>query len=510
MGAGRTMFTRLNEMLVRGTSAGARLHVGAQQRVGTLANVSGTLAVDTLNDGRIEARGANAFLTLSTPFIRNAGVLGAYDGGVLTLRDAGAVALLVDNTAGLIEAGAGGRVVLSDGHPSTAQFTTLRGGTLGGSGRFDVARLVFLDGATGGALTIADGATVRAGSQAGLYVAGRIVNHGTIDLRDDTNFLSGAGTLWVVGDITVDGSGQVQFSARDEMRIAGTDGNALLRVGGEQAIVAQANTNGLVRVDLANDGVIEARGANAFLTLDTDSVVNRGRIGAEEGGTLRVGAPLGRTVIDNRSGELHAGAGGRLILQGATHPSHTATTVIRGGEINGTGTVFMNGRVTLTDGVVLSPGNSPGVLTVDGNLALDPLGALEIELFGATLGTEYDQLLVRGQLSLAGTLDLLLPSAFRPTSTDVFTVLSATQLVGAFDNVRNGRIEFRYGSFDVLADRTSFRLVNFVAAVDPVGVPAPPVLPLLLGGVLLALTARRKGHTWGPGRRRQTIPGAGC
>jgi hypothetical protein len=92
----------------------------------------------------------------------------------------------------------------------------------------------------------------------------------------------------------------------------------------------------------------------------------------------------------------------------------------------------------------------------------------------------------------------------------VFTVLSATQLVGAFDNVRNGRIEFRYGSFDVLADRTSFRLVNFVAAVDPVGVPAPPVLPLLLGGVLLALTARRKGHTWGPGRRRQTIPGAGC
>ena len=274
------------------------------------------------------------------------------------------------------------------------------------------------------------------------------------------------------------------------MRIAGTDANALLRLGAEQTLVATSDTFGLVRVDIVNDGVVEARGPNTFLDVDTDSVVNRGRIGAEAGATLRIGTPLAQTVIDNRSGELHADAGSRLILHGVSHPSHTGTTVVRGGEINGTGTVFTHTYVSFTDGVTFAPGNSAGLLTVEGNLAFDRLGALEIELFGTTVGGEYDQLQVRGRARMDGLLAVLLPSTFRPSFTDVFTVLTATELVGSFANVRNGRIDFLFGSFDVSADRTSLRLLNFVAS--PAIVPAPAPLQLLLAGVTtLALCMRR-------------------
>ncbi len=491
-GTGQVQFGFGNEMRIKATDAAARLRVGEAQTIVARAGTTGVFDAHTTNLGRIEARGANAFLAMPTAFIRNAGTIGAFDGGVLTLRDSGTASAVVHNTGGRIEAGAGSRVVLSEGHPSSSLRTTIRGGTLAGAGRFDVLKDLVLDGQTDGALTISAGATVRSYAGTGLFLTGRIVVDGTIDLADTTNFTSGAGTLWVDGDAFVDGSGRVQFGVGNEMRIAGVNSSALLHVGAEQTLVALTNTAGLVRVDVVNDGVIEARGPNAFLDIDTDSIVNRGRIGAEAVSTVRLGTPLARAVIDNRGGELHVGAGSRLFLHAVTHPSHTGTTVIRGGEINGTGTVFTQGYVTLTDGVVLSPGTSPGVLTIEGNLALDPLGALEIELFGSTLGSEYDQLLVRGQLSMAGMLELLFPSTYRPTATDVFTVLSATQLVGAFDNVRDGRIEFRYGSFDVLADRTSFRLMNFVAAVDPVGVPSPGALPLLMVAALFMLLARSR------------------
>ena len=68
-----------------------------------------------------------------------------------------------------------------------------------------------------------------------------------------------------------------------------------------------------------------------------------------------------------------------------------------------------------------------GISTIHGNYALDSAGALEIELFGTTAGTGYDQLRVLGGVNLdadskgGGVLSLKLD--FKPTVGEQFTII---------------------------------------------------------------------------------------
>jgi hypothetical protein len=60
--------------------------------------------------------------------------------------------------------------------------------------------------------------------------------------------------------------------------------------------------------------------------------------------------------------------------------------------------------------VIHAPGSSPGVMTVNGNYALNAGGTLQVEIYGATPGTEYDQLKIIGAgslVTLAGALDVV-------------------------------------------------------------------------------------------------------
>jgi fibronectin-binding autotransporter adhesin len=67
------------------------------------------------------------------------------------------------------------------------------------------------------------------------------------------------------------------------------------------------------------------------------------------------------------------------------------------GAYTGTGEAFFNGT--------LAPGNSPGLLTIGGNITFGPFGILEIEIGGLLRGTEYDALDVGGTATLDGTLN---------------------------------------------------------------------------------------------------------
>jgi autotransporter-associated beta strand protein len=73
--------------------------------------------------------------------------------------------------------------------------------------------------------------------------------------------------------------------------------------------------------------------------------------------------------------------------------------VLNGGVVSGTGTI--GGNITSTGGGV-SPGASPGILTVDDDVILDAASTFTVELNGATPGTGYDQLSTGGQLTLGG------------------------------------------------------------------------------------------------------------
>jgi hypothetical protein len=100
------------------------------------------------------------------------------------------------------------------------------------------------------------------------------------------------------------------------------------------------------------------------------------------------------------------------------------TVLVGGGDFNMTGGTFsatnFMGDLTQAGGT-LSPGASPGTMTVTGDYSLNS-GDLFIELDGLAAGTQYDQLIVTGDVSLAG--DLTLDVGFSPSLGNMFTIIN--------------------------------------------------------------------------------------
>ena len=106
--------------------------------------------------------------------------------------------------------------------------------------------------------------------------------------------------------------------------------------------------------------------------------------------------------------------------------------------LGGAGTI--NAEVNNSSGVV-SPGLSPGLLTVMGGNTFTQAvaGTLKIELGGLTAGTQYDQLAVSGIASLGGSLNVSLVNGFTPNPGDKFTILTCASRNGIFP-VKNGAL----------------------------------------------------------------------
>jgi len=92
------------------------------------------------------------------------------------------------------------------------------------------------------------------------------------------------------------------------------------------------------------------------------------------------------------------------------------------GSCIGSGTV--GGDLNNSGGTV-APGNSPGVLTIDGNYTQGGLATLALEIGGTVPGDEHDQLVVTGTASLDGTVDVSLINGFTLSGDLEFLVLDA-------------------------------------------------------------------------------------
>jgi autotransporter-associated beta strand protein len=127
---------------------------------------------------------------------------------------------------------------------------------------------------------------------------------------------------------------------------------------------------------------------------------------------------------------------GTLLVDGSI-AAGSAVTVGASGTLGGIGTI--NGTVSV-DGV-LAPGASPGVLKVNNSVTINNGGALAIELNGATLGTDYDQLaLTSGSsiFSLTNTNNLQLTLGYVPTAGTQFTIVDiagANAVAGIFEQL---------------------------------------------------------------------------
>ncbi|MBI2799092.1 MAG: VPLPA-CTERM sorting domain-containing protein [Gammaproteobacteria bacterium] len=83
----------------------------------------------------------------------------------------------------------------------------------------------------------------------------------------------------------------------------------------------------------------------------------------------------------------------------------------------------------------IAPGESPGTLTIQGDLVQAADGKLVIEIGGTTPGTLYDVLNITGKLTLGGTLEIDLLNGFIPGPNDVFNFLTFGSFDGSFANI---------------------------------------------------------------------------
>jgi hypothetical protein len=212
----------------------------------------------------------------------------------------------------------------------------------------------------------------------------------------------------------------------------------------DQATVACGNgatLNNLVNgtLDIQTDVALTTNNASPMLVIN-----NAGRFVKSAGmQTSLIAANL------NNSGTLEVEAG-TLQFQGSWSQTAGSTTVdggtvlgatllsIGGGTLAGTGTIQATVvPATVVNGGVTSPGGSPGTLTLGPgeNYQQGAGGTLRIELGGHNPGTNYDQLVVGGNASLAGTLELLLIKGFVPQPGDQFQILTCGSQTGAFSQI---------------------------------------------------------------------------
>lgn len=266
-------------------------------------------------------------------------------------------------------------------------------------------------------------------------------------------------------EMDVTGLTEIGKSALGNLRIgdrAGVDTVGDVRIG--------AGHEG--RVDLANAAVLNVNGT-VSLGHGAHGSLHGDDLSAIFCNTLIVGsAAYGSLELTDSNltvhGNAHVGAGprdGQLVLTGNSLMTIDGTLTIGsvegapgtglvrlfGGTIRGSGSIVVNrdsylvgtGSVevcsvcTVNNGGTISPGLSPGVLTIVGNFEQESTGRLEIEFEGTDPG-EFDLLEVTETASLGGHLEIHFVEGFSPPDPKAFTasqsgVVADGGLVGDFE-----------------------------------------------------------------------------
>ena len=153
-------------------------------------------------------------------------------------------------------------------------------------------------------------------------------------------------------------------------------------------------------------------------------------------GNMNVGFYNGNVVWNGASTNLNGEVDNYATLTiaaGRTLSSASGFLNANGAVLKGTGTLAAH----VTNSGTLAPGNSPGIIHIDGDYTQTATGTLEIEVGGLTAGTEHDQVIVSGTASIDGNLTFPLVNnpttglLFHPQLNDEITFLTANSISGA-------------------------------------------------------------------------------
>jgi hypothetical protein len=147
-----------------------------------------------------------------------------------------------------------------------------------------------------------------------------------------------------------------------------------------------------------------------------------------------------------------------------------------GGTVSGE--LDISGDLEMGANSVLSIGNSPGVMNVDGSFVMDPAAVWNVDIASLLL---YDQLIVGGSATVGGTLNVVLDSGFTPALGSEFTILSASSVNGRFDS-----IIFPQGTWHLIYEGGNVLLATGAEA------PEPASMVLLGAGLLIVAAVGRR------------------
>ncbi len=112
-------------------------------------------------------------------------------------------------------------------------------------------------------------------------------------------------------------------------------------------------------------------------------------------------------------------------------------TIDQFGVLIGNGLIV--GNVSSAGSII--PGDSAGSIAINGNLVQQSTASLQLELFGLTPVSQYDQLVVAGNANLAGALNVIIGNSFDLVPGMTFEVIDiAGTSTGIFTNLLEGSV----------------------------------------------------------------------
>jgi fibronectin-binding autotransporter adhesin len=156
---------------------------------------------------------------------------------------------------------------------------------------------------------------------------------------------------------------------------------------------------------------------------------------------------------------------------------------LSGGTLKGSGTI--SGPIFNLGGKV-SPGDSPGQLTINGNYTQSGgTSVFDVVLGGNTPGTDYSLLTIAGAASLAGTMEVDLYDGFAPHVGDQFTFLTAGMgVTGGFSKLTSNNGQFGY--------TVDYGTGDNVVEITVTSVPEPGCAAIAAYATMLLVRRRRR------------------
>jgi hypothetical protein len=441
-------------------------------------------AMALTNQATVNADNTSAMLSLTGGSTINTNTLEARGGGTLELAEP------VNNTGGTIHALNGSTVILSTGFSGSGGTLTTSGTGIIESQNGTLDGTVNIPTNTG-AISVNGYDLFTEGTIANNGVIS--INSGCMIMNKPT-ILSGTGTLTMSTTGCIFGAG-VAFTNSSTIEGAGTigDSNPMPITNSGTIFANQAGTTLYVVPNATGFTNTGALVVNPGSTLSINGPFNSLKKGVLTGGTYTVGgvldvqnpivtlgAPLtlgaGAQVFDTFHGlnalaslatnsgkglltlqtgqslttagnftnkaKLIVGAGSNFTAGGSftqaagttkvdgTLTAPTAFTLTKG-TLEGAGTIASS----VTSNAVVVAGDAttkPGKLTITGGYTQNATGTLDVDITGATVGTQYSQLAVSNGASLNGKLIIKRKASFVPAIGSTFTILTASAISGQF------------------------------------------------------------------------------